>query len=659
MVIGIAAYKDSKTALLKQVMTPATGTTPSRTSLFTKDLHYFDIPYSGTHPDYADHIHFVVRLGLSRDLAPEFVLEHFGAAVSRCVSSAIREFDDKNHWKTNPDHFLDDPTKVLKEIHYSYRRLFPFQLSLENALKFSIQGEAQRHRCGRYFFEITSFKIEDLHCPKCGVKLKNSRGSFCIDCGSQIRPQPPQQSVPDKRPLIIPEAIRNQHIYVPGKTRHGKSTLFHAMAYQDIKNGAGVCVIDPKGDLVTSLLNWIPESRKDDCIYIDPNNPVPIDVLDYANPREKQTLIGELKYVITRGVSTENAPLMNSMLNDVIYTILDANENGLVPKATFLDIHDFLAFKTRRDKIMKYVKSERYLERWNEANFPTAKERQPMLTRMNDYVTSDYLTKIFGCPEPALNVARLMDEKKILLVNLGGVDEPTKIFATLLIAKIRQAAFRRNNIPESQRIPFHLYVDEFEFFQTSDFDQILSFSGGYGLRLTLANQFIGQLDSNIRNSVLGNVGTFIVFCLSPGDAHHFKHILPPPPFWAKYLPDHPADEVKIENLPKYKCLYAIAGQEPFVDESPAPPPPLNGRATFAEYIRSRTLDRYSCKSDLRPHNPDSGKPEPEGTVLPNEAEAAGSRPAGPVLRPPKQGPRTAPPKPRAKPNRHQNDKQDP
>ncbi len=108
--------------------------------------------------------------------------------------------------------------------------------------------------------------------------------------------------------------------------------------------------------------------------------------------------------------------------------------------------------------------------------------------------------------------------------NLGGISESTKIFATLLIAKMRQVAFRRHNIPEPLRIPFFIDVDEFEFFQTSDFDQILSFAGGYGLRLTLANQFIGQLDSNIRDSIFGNVGSFIVFCVSQDDAQHLENI---------------------------------------------------------------------------------------------------------------------------------------
>ena len=125
--------------------------------------------------------------------------------------------------------------------------------------------------------------------------------------------------------LSIPYAIRNQHVYVPGKTRHGKSTLFHSMALQDIQNGAGVCVIDPKGDLVNSLIHHIPESRKDDCVYLSTTEPVPIDFMD---PRgDKETLVGDIKYVITKGMSPEQAPLMDAILTDLCYTLLNANEN--------------------------------------------------------------------------------------------------------------------------------------------------------------------------------------------------------------------------------------------------------------------------------------------------------------------------------------------
>ena len=142
--------------------------------------------------------------------------------------------------------------------------------------------------------------------------------------------------------MKIPYDVRNQHIYVPGKTRHGKSTLLHEMALQDIENGAGICVVDPKGDLADSLIRWIPGARKDDGIYLSTRSPVPIDFMDYANDDEKQTLVGELKHVITRGASVASAPLMDAILTDLLYTLFSANENRKMPigeRATFLDVH--------------------------------------------------------------------------------------------------------------------------------------------------------------------------------------------------------------------------------------------------------------------------------------------------------------------------------
>src|SRR5258708_4212806 len=112
-------------------------------------------------------------------------------------------------------------------------------------------------------------------------------------------PDPP--IYPAEHEIRIPYEIRDQHVYVPGKTRHGKTTLLHRHIVGDIENGAGVTVLDPKGDLVESLLDYIPEPRKDDCIYLDLKNPVPLDVMSYADEDEKESLVGELKYIVTKG----------------------------------------------------------------------------------------------------------------------------------------------------------------------------------------------------------------------------------------------------------------------------------------------------------------------------------------------------------------------
>jgi hypothetical protein len=293
-------------------------------------------------------------------------------------------------------------------------------------------------------------------------------------------------------PLELPYKVRDRHIFIPGMTGHGKSTLIHAMAYQDIKNGAGVCVIDPKGDLVKQLRHWIPKERVADTVYLDLDTPIPLDFMSYSSPDAKEALVGDLKYILTRGESTEHAPLMNAILEDLIYTLLGANENPNIPlerKATFIDIYDFLENEERRAEILRYVTNPRLKRRWDK-DLPNPKDRRPVISRMTPFVNSKSLSTILGTPNPKLNIADFMNNRKIVLVDLGGVGESKMLYGSLLISRIQQAAFGRHNIPKEKRVPFFLYVDEFENFQTSSFHKIISQARGYKLCLTVGCQWL-------------------------------------------------------------------------------------------------------------------------------------------------------------------------
>ena len=434
--------------------------------------------------------------------------------------------------------------------------------------------------------------------------------------------------------MKIPYKVRNQHIYVPGKTRHGKSTLLHEMALQDIENGAGVCVLDPKGDLVSSLIHWIPDFRKDDCIAFSMRDPIPIDFMSHP-PELKAKLVGDLKYVITRGIDATAAPLMDAIIENLVYTLLNADEHPYLKKpenrkyrCTFLDIHHFLKNEHRREFIRQFVTDKELNAEWN--LMPNPKECAPTLTRMNKYVRNPGLRKIFECPDPELNVSDLMNNRKILLVNLAPLSDESKTVATLLIGKMRQAALERERIPESERIPFHLFADEFQFYQTSDFDEILSFAGGYGLRLTLANQYFSKLNAEIQGGIDGNVGSFIIFKIGHKDRNAFAHIAAP------YDPD------ELLKLKKYEALYKIADADAVI--KPTPPPAAYSDHSNAEYIRKRTLTRYACKS--APPGDTSGdgqapKPDPEPTVPHDAGKAAGIGAPERVFRPHNKRPRRA------------------
>ncbi len=384
--------------------------------------------------------------------------------------------------------------------------------------------------------------------------------------------------------ITIPDNVRATHVYMPGKTQHGKSTLMFWMLLQDITRGNGACLMDGKGDFAPEFLNWIPENRKDDAIYLDIDTPVPLDFMGYHGEREKEVVIAELRYILTRSVETQYAPLMNANITDLLYTLFNYNENSKTPphcRATFLDIFNFLDDPERRDVILNRVTDEALQRRWRD-NFPNPVERSRITTRMTSFVRSETLSKIFGTKQPRLNLAEIMDKRKILIVNLGPIDDIKKTYGTLLLSKIRQAAMRRAAIPKSQRVPFYLYCDEFQEFQTSDFDKLLSLAGGLGLCLTLAHQYTDQLESNVLSAILGNVSTFICFRLGQPSANCLRGEIP-----KDYLPC-------LTTLPVGQVVYRAADGSTTTLHTPVPP--TFPHASYAEIIRNRTVDNYGCNT---------------------------------------------------------------
>jgi hypothetical protein len=450
----------------------------------------------------------------------------------------------------------------------------------------------------------------------------------------------------------IPSHVRSMHVYIPGKTRSGKSTLLHHLALDDINQGQGLCLMDGKGDFIDKFIHYIPKHRIEDTIYLDTDTPVPLDFMSFDGEREKESLIGELKFLLTKTVESQHAPLMNANITDVLYTLFNYNADPRTPpecRATFLDIYYFLDDPERRKVILSRVTDENLQRRWRD-NFPNPVERSRITTRMTPFVRSPVLSKIFGAKNPKFNIADVVEQKKVLLVNLGPPDEIKRLYGTLLIAKIRQAVYRRAKIPASQRTPFYLYCDEFQEFQTSDFDKMLSLAGGFGLCLTLAHQFVNQLEPRILQSIKGNVSTFICFRLGEESANcirsEFPKPLPPTPAdkyrnhlmeqlenkrgWLKYHKSQPSgqgdwaaiysldttilemditcleDEIKLyPSSPKPtpdpaqfpflatgEVLYRAADGKAYrCYTSPPPSPPT---ASYAEIIRKRTVDNYAC-----------------------------------------------------------------
>jgi hypothetical protein len=461
---------------------------------------------------------------------------------------------------------------------------------------------------------------------------------------------------------FIPYPIRNRHIYIVGGTQRGKSTLMRRMFYQDVKKGAGCAFFDPKGTHIDKILHWIPENRIQDCIHLDLDHPVPIDLLSYSSERTKQALIKDLIYIVAKNTGAEHAPVMHMVLNNVINAILDANDNPEFPKhrrASFLDITRFLENESRQKEILKYVRTPLFREPWPPHAPPLLRrEIQPTITRMTEWKNNPILGRIMGNPNPdeCLNLADLVNNRKVLLVNLGGSGTDRFDWAALLLAKIQQAAFSRYNIPEHARIPFFCYLDEFQNFKaTENIDQMLSMAGELKLCLTLANQYLHQV-TDLFPAIIGNVSSYILFQLSHDDAMKFRHLLPEDDaarerkrnqlqdtIWQleshfqalQGLPQSPSKSNRIENnriqlrvkqealhrvssapsitvsditgLRPHWALYKIGDDFPSINQTPPPAPlPTPEQLRKAEMIKKRTIQKYSCNTAQEGFNKGDG-----------------------------------------------------
>ncbi len=329
------------------------------------------------------------------------------------------------------------------------------------------------------------------------------------------------------KPVAIPDSVRARHLYIVGKSGSGKSTLITNIALQDIERGEGVCVIDPHGDLVSDLLDHIPEHRVKDTIYFnvsDRAHPIGLDMLNAKSEPEIEILTDDLITTFRRLTET---------WGERMETILRYSFNTLLrtPDASFLDLQKLLTNEGWRSSVVRKLDFPPLVDFWfNQfANMPKD-ATQPILSRMTKIVLSPTLNAIFGQSASRLNFNDVIRNRKILLINLGGdsrdrnneqlavSDEMKKLIGSVVVSQLQLAAMRQAGIPEHDRVPCRFFVDEFQNFVSGAFPKILSEARKYKLCLTVAHQYISQLDEATRNAVFGNVGTMIVMPLGQKDA---------------------------------------------------------------------------------------------------------------------------------------------
>ena len=378
----------------------------------------------------------------------------------------------------------------------------------------------------------------------------------------------------------IPDHLRSRHVYIAGATQHGKSTLIERLALVDAENGHGLCILDPKGDLIKSILHKIPRHRTDDTILLEAANPVPIDFMEWETEQERQTLAADIFQTFLQFSTMTAGDQWLSVLRAVIYTLLDARG------CSFLDINTILVNDRKRDEILSRVKNPDILDYWK-LEYPGLKKdaAQPIITRMKQFTFTPPLKTLLGTSKAKLDIFACMEARKILLVDLTGAGKANgNLIGQLLVSKIQQSAFRREKQPRERRIPFHLYADEFQNFQTSAFDIILSEAGGYKLCLTLANQGLYQLEPKIKDAIFSNVtGAWIVFHIDEKDVAEFK------------LKSLPLDSRQLASLPPHTAFIKVGTDSPAIIRTP--PPLSTPNASYADYIRTRTLERYGSRAE--------------------------------------------------------------
>lgn len=317
---------------------------------------------------------------------------------------------------------------------------------------------------------------------------------------------------------------RSRHLYIIGQTGAGKSGLLELFTLSDIFHGHGYAIVDPHGDLAVDNMRFIPGSRMKDVVYFNPADtafPVGFNPLEITNPEQKSNISSEVIGVLKRMFGESWGPRLEYILRFTILALLDR------PSTTMLDIARMLTDKKFRKETLSYCTDSVVLQFWN-VEYASWNDKfqaeaiAPVLNKVGAFTANPTIRNIIGQPKSTFNIREIMDEGKILIVNLSkGLigEDNAAILGSFIVTKIQLAAMSRSDIPNIEdRRPFYLYVDEFQNFATDSFATILSEARKYALNLTVANQYISQMTETVRDAVFGNVGSMISFRVSADDA---------------------------------------------------------------------------------------------------------------------------------------------
>jgi hypothetical protein len=401
----------------------------------------------------------------------------------------------------------------------------------------------------------------------------------------------------------LKEDDRRRHVYAIGKTGMGKTNMLENMVLSDMQAGRGLAVVDPHGDFIETVLDHVPASRVDDVIVFNPADrdfPIAFNILEKVDRDAKPLVASGVVGIFEKIYGHSWGPRLEHILRNSILALLD------YPDSTLLDIPRLLANQKFRDQVIPHIQDTVVREFWTQ-EFAGYSDRQrteaiaPIQNKVGQFLGSTTIRNIVGQKHTSVDMRKVMDEGKILLMKLskGELGEDSAaLLGAMMITKIQLAAMGRANVAESERRDFYLYVDEFQNFATESFGSILSEARKYRLNMAMANQYIAQMPDEVRDAVFGNVGTIISFRVGANDAD-----------WLAKEFEPVFEATDIVNLDKYHIYLKLAidgvtGSAFSATTIPLPQETTPYRDKAIEHTRSLyASDRDAVESEIEAGSP--------------------------------------------------------
>ncbi len=520
-------------------------------------------------------------------------------SIERKVSAPIMETNIRivasSATESEAEAILSDLESSFNQFQDTHGNSFAWERLKKGNLRKALEAFSYRDFSKEYTLPLSLTELTTLmHLPSTG---KASTSQVKISkAGTAPAPMDlPQEGVflgtntdrgRETKVFVTPED-RLRHFYVIGQTGTGKTTLLKNMIVQDIKEGRGLCFIDPHGSDVQDILAQIPQHRMKDVVYFDPayvDRPMALNMLEYdiRFPEQKTFVVNEMLSIFNKlfDMKTAGGPMFEQYFRNAVLLTIDHPESG----STLVDVSRVLSNKTFRDLKLSKCTNPLVTQFWTEVASKAGGEASLanivpyIVSKFDNFLANDIMRPVIAQEKSSFNFRELMDSKKILLVNLSKGrlgDINANLIGLILVGKILMAALSRVDSIGKDLPPFYLYIDEFQNITTDSIATILSEARKYKLSLNIAHQFIAQLDDKTKNAVFGNVGSLAVFRVGAEDAEYLEKQLSPV-FTAK-------DIMNIDNYNAYvKMLAKGLPQKPFNIRIPAPE---KGRAEIVEKLK--------------------------------------------------------------------------